>query len=75
MVKYLPFSTYIADAVRVTHCHLTYLFYVQKYSLILLEKNDNVKGITVNDKEFLASQYADDTTLILDGSEESLKTC
>ena len=41
----------------------------------LIRKNDNVKGITVNDKEFLASQYADDTTLILDGSEESLKTC
>ena len=38
----------------------------------LIRKNDNVKGITVNDKE---SQYADDTALILDGSEESLKTC
>ena len=70
MVKPLPFSIYIADAIRVTHFHLTYLFHVQKH-----RKNDNVKGITVNDKEFLASQYADDTTLILDGSEESLETC
>ena len=41
----------------------------------LIRKNDNVKGITVNNKEFLASQYADDTTLILDGSGESIKTC
>ena len=38
MVKPLPFSIYIADAVRVTHFHLTYLFYVQKYLLILSEK-------------------------------------
>ena len=29
-------------------------------------------GITVKDKEIKLGQYADDTTLILDGSEESL---
>ena len=39
---------------------------------ILLRKNENIKGITIEDSEFLISQYADDTTLILDGSPESL---
>ena len=31
-----------------------------------------IRGITVKDKEIKLSQYGDDTTLILDGSEESL---
>ena len=31
-----------------------------------------IRGITAKDKEIKLSQYADDTTLILDGSEESL---
>ena len=31
-------------------------------------KNENISGINVNDKEIEISQYADDTTLILDGS-------
>ena len=34
--------------------------------------NPNIKGITLNDTEFLISQYADDTSLFLDGSEKSL---
>ena len=38
----------------------------------LLRKNDNISGILVNNKEIKLSQYADDTTLILDGSRESL---
>ena len=32
----------------------------------------NISGILVNNKEIKLSQYADDTTLILDGSRESL---
>lgn len=39
----------------------------------MLRKNDNVKGISINGKEFLLSQYADDTQIFLDGSEESLQ--
>ena len=35
-------------------------------------KNENVRGIFVNKKEIKISQYADDTTLILDGSKNSL---
>ena len=37
-----------------------------------IRKNQNVKGIFVNGNEIKISQYADDTTLILDGSLESL---
>ena len=33
---------------------------------ILIRNNDKVKGITIDDSEYLISQYADDTSLILD---------
>ena len=36
-------------------------------------KNKKIRGITIKDTEIKLSQYADDTTLVLDGSEESLK--
>ena len=39
---------------------------------ILLKSNKNIKGIVINDKEQIISQFADDTTLILDGSQKSL---
>ena len=35
-------------------------------------KNENIRGINVNDKEIKLSQYADNTTLILDGSNSFL---
>ena len=34
-------------------------------------KKQRIKGIEINGIDFKLSQYADDTTLILDGSEES----
>ena len=37
-----------------------------------VRKSINIKGIYVNGVEIKLSQYADDTTLILDGSHESL---
>ena len=37
-----------------------------------IRKERNIKGILVNQRELEISQYADDTTLILDGSNESL---
>ena len=39
-----------------------------------IRKNTNIKGISVNDVEITLSQYADDTILILDGSDESLRS-
>ena len=41
---------------------------------ILIKYNDNIKGIKVDAEEFLLSQYADDTSLLLDGSENSLRS-
>ena len=39
---------------------------------IKIRNNKNIKGIKVNNTEFKISQYADDTSAILDGSETSL---
>ena len=39
----------------------------------MIKNNNNVKRIKVGNKEFVISQYADDTSLILDGSETSIK--
>ena len=38
----------------------------------MLRNNKNIKGININNREFLLSQYADDTQVFLDGSEKSL---
>ena len=40
---------------------------------ILIRNNKTLKGIEVFNKEFRLSQYADDTSFFLDGSEKSLK--
>ena len=37
-----------------------------------IRQKKEIRGITVKDKEIKLRQYADDTTLISDGSEESL---
>ena len=41
----------------------------------LIRNNNDIKGIKVINTTFVISQYADDTTLILDGSKTSLETC
>ena len=41
----------------------------------LIRNNKDIKGIKVINTTFVISQYADDTTLILDGSKTSLETC
>ena len=38
-----------------------------------IRKDNEVKGITVGSTECKLSQYADDTTLILDGNQNSLQ--
>jgi Reverse transcriptase (RNA-dependent DNA polymerase) len=51
-----------------------YLFIICAEILaLLIKKNENITGVKVNGQEYLISQYADDTTLLLDGSEKSLK--
>ena len=36
----------------------------------LVKKNNNIQGLSIDDKEYLIAQYADDTEFILDGSKE-----
>ena len=53
-----------------------YLFVICAEILaILIRGHGGIKGITMGGVEFLVSQYADDTSLILDGSRESLENC
>ena len=39
----------------------------------MVRKNNEIKGISINGKEYKLSHYADDTQLILDDTEKSLK--
>ena len=39
----------------------------------MIRKNPDVKGIKINGKKYLITQYADDTTLFLETTEKSLK--
>lgn len=49
-----------------------YIFLCAEVLGIMVRNNKEIKGITIDDSEFLISQYADDTSLILDGSPQSL---
>lgn len=40
---------------------------------LMIRNNVNIKGITIKGKQSILSQFADDTTLYLDGSEKSFK--
>ena len=40
-----------------------------------IRTNEQIKGITINYHNIVMSQFADDTSIILDGSEISLKSC
>lgn len=51
-----------------------YIFIICAEILALLRtQNTDISGITINRIYFLLSQYADDTTVRLDGSEKSLR--
>ena len=39
----------------------------------MVRDNEIITGININKKEFRLSQYADDTQLFFDGTEQSLK--
>ena len=50
-----------------------YIFILCAEILAILIRNDvNIKGIKIGNEQFLITQYADDTSLLLDGSEKSL---
>ena len=52
----------------------SYLFLLcAQILLLLVESNIKIKGIYVGQKEYKISQFADDTTLILDGHQDSLQ--
>ena len=40
---------------------------------IMIKGNENIKGINIKNIQYLISQFADDTTLMLDGTEKSFK--
>ena len=40
-----------------------------------IKQNSQIKGITVNNEEFVLGQYADDTFFLLDGAQSSLSQC
>ena len=51
-----------------------YLFLLCGQNLFkMIDKNANIKGIIIDGIEYKMTQFADDTTLILDGSQESLQ--
>ena len=43
-----------------------------EFLAVKIRQNRNIKGIHINDTEYKISQYADDTSMFLDGSSESL---
>ena len=38
----------------------------------MIKQNKNITGIIIGDHEYVTTQFADDTTLLLDGSQQSL---
>ena len=42
---------------------------------IMIRKNEKIKGIRIGSDELKISQYADDTSLLLDGSKDSFEYC
>ena len=46
-------------------CHLIYLILVLELLSAAIKNNPEVTGVRINDSEFLLSQYADDSSLIL----------
>ncbi|MCU7801037.1 MAG: reverse transcriptase family protein, partial [gamma proteobacterium symbiont of Lucinoma myriamae] len=53
-----------------------YLFILCAEILAIMLRNDrNITGIKIGNSELLVSQYADDTSIMLDGSQQSLENC
>ena len=41
---------------------------------LMIKSNKDIKGININGMEYNLTQFADDTTIFLDGSRKSLET-
>ena len=51
-----------------------YLFIlVTEILTLMIDQNTDIRGITVGKKQIKLTQFADDTTVILDGSQKSLQ--
>ena len=66
----VTFLNSVEELGKAVLCRHIYLFYLQKYLLMPFGENRGLKA-EINSIDFKLSQYADDTTLILDGAEES----
>ena len=76
------------DFKRIRGCCINFALYKCFYSILspylfilcaeilklLIQNNKKVKGIDINGYEVKISQFADDTTIFLDGSQLSLQT-
>ena len=50
-----------------------YIFLLCAESLaLMLKSNEDIQGIKIGGEEYKLSQFADDTTILLDGQEKSL---
>ena len=68
-------SIFIADVDKGIPSHLIFFILCADILAVLITNNKDIKGIKIIDTTFVISQYADDTTMILDGSKTSLETC
>ena len=70
---YLSESFYLERGCRQGDPLSPYIFILCAEILSILVRNSkHIKGITIDGEQYLISQYADDTTFILDGSPRSL---
>ena len=68
-----PLSLTLNAAVNRDNPISPYIFILYAEILALkIKQNEKIKGIKINNNDFILTQYADNTTVILDGSEESL---
>ena len=69
----LIISNWVGVYVNGIRCHIIYLYWFQNYSLQPQENDKNITGVQIENSEFLVSQYADDSSLVLDDNPQSLE--
>ena len=72
---YMSESFFLRRGCRQSDTILPYIFILCAEILgKMIRKNEDIKGIVINNKEYKLSQYADDTQIFLDGSKNTLNT-